>query len=307
MRVTQSMLTNNLLRNLNASYSKMGKLQEQIESGTVISRPSDDPVVAIKGMDYRVELDKNNQYQRNLSQANTWLDTSDEALGQVGEVLLRVKELVVQASNGTNTADDRSVIETELSELKKQLRDIGNSKVGDDFIFSGTQTSTPLYLEGDEGQNEAITESGKTGTIKLNTFDGVSLQVNANASDIFHEMDTFMASVSELLKSNASSQEISDALGSSIGTNGVTTIPGLDKVNSDVLTLRAQIGAKQNRVELMQNRLQIQNVNVTKQMSENEDTDYALAITQLSAAESIHQSSLSVGAKIIKQTLVDFM
>lgn len=307
MRVTQSMLSNNLLRNLNTSYSKMSKLQEQIESGTVISRPSDDPVVAIKGMDYRVELDKNNQYQRNLSQANTWLDASDDALAQVGEVLLRVKELVVQASNGTNTAEDRSVIETEVSELRKQLRDIGNSKVGDDFIFSGTQTSTPLYIEGEEGQNAEITESGKNGTVKLTAFDGVSLQVNSNASDIFDEMDSFMASVSELLKSNASSQEISDALGSSIGANGNTTIPGLDKVNSSVLTLRAQIGAKQNRVELMQNRLELQNVNITKRMSENEDTDYALAITQLSTAESIHQSSLSVGAKIIQQTLVDFM
>ena len=67
MRVTQSMLSNNMLRNLNTSYNKMSKLQEQMNSGKLINRPSDDPVIAVKGMGYRVDLDKNVQYQRNIN------------------------------------------------------------------------------------------------------------------------------------------------------------------------------------------------------------------------------------------------
>lgn len=307
MRVTQSMLSNNMLRNLNTSYAKMSKLQEQIESGTILNRASDDPVAAVKGMDYRIDLDKNNQYQRNLGEANSWLDSSDDALGQVGEALIRVKELVVQASNGTNTSDDRQKIETEISQLREQIRDLGNSKVGDNYIFSGTQTNSPLYINGEEGQNTALTESGKGGTFKINVYDGISLQVNTNASGIFDKMDSFMGKLSDLLKSDVSGIEIGEALGTDISNNGNATIPGLDQVSSEALTLRAQIGAKQNRVELMQNRLELQNLNVTKQMSENEDTDYSKAITELTTAESIHQSSLSVGAKIIQQTLVDFM
>ena len=71
--------------------------------------------------------------------------------------------------------------------------------------------------------------------------------------------------------------------------------------------MRAVVGARQNRLELMGNRLSSQEINVTKQLSENEDTDYSKAITELTTAESIHQASLSVGAKIIQQTLVDFI
>ena len=145
MRVTQSMLSNNLLRNLNTSYGKMSKLQEQLESGSIISRPSDDPVVAVKGMGYRVDLDKNAQFQRNIGEAQTWTDTTDEALDQVGNSLIRVKELIVQAANGTNTEDDRKVIAAEISQIREQFKDIANTKVGENYIFSGTHTNSPLY------------------------------------------------------------------------------------------------------------------------------------------------------------------
>ena len=103
MRVTQSMLSSNMLRNLNNSYGKMSKYQEQLQSGKMVNRPSDDPVVAVKGMGYRVDLDKNAQFQRNIGEANSWLNSTDTAFDQVGEALKRVKELTVQAANDTNT------------------------------------------------------------------------------------------------------------------------------------------------------------------------------------------------------------
>ena len=105
-RVTQSMLSTNMLRNLNTSYSKMSKFQDNLTSGMKITRASDDPVVAIKGMQYRTQLDKVEQFQRNVNEANSWLDVTDAALDQVGTTLNRVKELVVQAANDTNTTEN---------------------------------------------------------------------------------------------------------------------------------------------------------------------------------------------------------
>ncbi|WP_353051139.1 hypothetical protein [Lysinibacillus pakistanensis] len=92
MRVTQSMLSNNMLLNLNRSYGKMSKLQDQINSGSKITRPSDDPVVAVNGMGYRRDLAKVEQYTRNMITASNWLDSSDESLNQVGEQMKRVRE-----------------------------------------------------------------------------------------------------------------------------------------------------------------------------------------------------------------------
>lgn len=95
MRVTQSMLSGNMLRNLNNSYGKMSKLQDQLASGSKINRPSDDPVIAVKGMGYRRELGKVEQFTRNMNEVNSWLDTSNESLDQVNTALARVKELIV--------------------------------------------------------------------------------------------------------------------------------------------------------------------------------------------------------------------
>lgn len=78
-------------------------------------------------------------------------------------------------------------------------------------------------------------------------------------------------------------------------------------MQNKVLENRADIGARQNRVDMMINRLATQEVVVTKQLSDNEDIDYERVITDMITQESIHQAALSVGAKIIQSTLVDFI
>src|SRR5690606_13975890 len=129
MRVTQSMLSNNMLRNLSSSYNKMGKLQEQLSSGKKVNRPSDDPVVVMKGMGYRMQVDKVATYQKNLGEVNNWLDSSDDALDGVGQALHRAKELVTNAANtGTMTPEDREKIKIELMQLQEQIQDLANTK-----------------------------------------------------------------------------------------------------------------------------------------------------------------------------------
>lgn len=145
MRVTQSMLSNNMLRNLNTSYSKMGVWQQQLSSGSKLLRPSDDPVGVTKAMSYRTQLAQNAQYDENLDTATKWLDTTDTALGSVGSAMQRVQELITQAANDTNQTVDRQQMLKEIEQIYEQIKDIGNTKIGDTYIFSGTRTNQPLY------------------------------------------------------------------------------------------------------------------------------------------------------------------
>lgn len=283
-----------MLRNLNTSYGKMGKLQEQMNSGSKISRPSDDPVVAVKGMGYRVDLNRVEQYTRNMNDMHSWLDTTDEALDQVGSSLIRVQELVTQAANDTNTDDERQKIAVEISQIQQQMRDLANTKVGENYIFSGTHTDQALYPDTTSGIQFAGT--GLTSTIQLNVYDGVNMTVNTPGAELFKGIDDMLTKVSVALnKDDSSGEEIGNLLTDIQGESG------------KVLEQRAKVGASQNRAELMANRLSIQEVNITKQLSLNEDTDYAKAITEMTTQESIHQAALSVGAKIIQTTLVDFI
>ena len=143
MRVTQSMLTNNMLSSLSNSYEKMGKLQDQISSQKKINRPSDDPVVAMKGISYRRNVQEVEQYKRNYSEAYNWIDNSDASLDQAGQALQRIRELIVQGSNDTYDSEQRRSIQNEVGQLKEQLIEIANTKVGDKYIFNGSDTLNP--------------------------------------------------------------------------------------------------------------------------------------------------------------------
>lgn len=314
MRVTQSMLSNNMLRNLSNSYSKMSKLQNQINSGSKISRPSDDPVVAVKGIGYRTSLNKVEQYKRNMNEVNNWLDTSDDTLDHVGIALIRVQELVTNAASDTNTDEDREKIKKEIDQIKLQIRDLANTKVGEKYLFSGTNTLDPLFSAdgstfagvtiGPNGIIDSINTtppaSGYTNSVEIEVYDGVNLNINTNAVAMFAEIDDMLTKIQAKLEDLTPG---TDTSGIDIGSE----LSAISKAQNTVLENRADIGARQNRVEMMINRLATQEVVVTKQLSDNEDIDYEKVITEMITQESIHQAALSVGAKIIQATLVDFI
>lgn len=292
MRITQSMLSSNMLRNLSSSYNKMGKLQEQLTSGKKVNRPSDDPVVVMKGMGYRMQVDKVATFQKNLGEVNNWLDSTDDALDGVGQVLHRAKELVTNAANtGAMTPEDREKIKIELEQLQKQIQDLANTKVGDKYIFSGTKTDTPVYGENGFPTDQATLDAfGKP--VQIEVFDGVSLNVNTNAVGMFQDIDKLF----EEMKA--------------IGDDGTGFSDALSKIDTQmdaVLTARADVGARSNRAELMHNRLEMQEGAAKKQQSENEDIDFEKVITEMLTQESIHRAALSVGARIIQPSLVDFL
>jgi len=293
MRVTQSMLSSNMLRNLSNSYGKMSTLQDQINSGKKITRPSQDPVVATKGIGYRTDLSKVEQYQRNLGEVNNWLDSSDDALDHVGQAVIRLQELVTDAANDSKTSDDRKKIQVEITQLREQIQDLANTKVGDKYIFSGTNTQTPLH----DGTNFAdlLIATGLNKEVKMEVYDGVEINVNTTGIQLFSDIDALLG-------------EIETSLGDgSAGTVISGYLTDISKMQNNVLEKRADIGARQNRVEMMENRLASQEIIATKRMSENEDIDYEKTITEMITQESIHTAALSVGSKIIQATLVDFI
>lgn len=305
MRVTQSMLSTNMLRNLNSSYGKMGKLQEQIQSGTKFTRASDDPVSAIKGMGYRKDLGKIEQFQRNVGEAYTWVDTTDATYGEVGDAVNRLRELLVQAANDTNTADDRQKIKTEVTQIREQIRDMGNTQVAGKYIFSGTNTQKPLFIADGAG-NRTLNPNviAPAGNVNIEVFEGITFNVNSHGKPIFEGIDNMIGRALTAIDSNDGTA-IGNMLGDGVGdpANPID----ISSIHSSILVARAELGAKQQRVDMMANRLDVLNINITKQKSQNEDTDYAKAISDLTIAESIHSAGLSVGAKVIQQTLVDFI
>ncbi|MGX1901499.1 flagellar hook-associated protein FlgL [Thermolongibacillus altinsuensis] len=292
MRVTQSMLANNMLKHLSASYANLGKYQEQLSTGKKINRPSDDPVVAMKGMAYRTNLTEIEQFKRNFSEAYNWLENSDAALDKATQALQRIRELVVQASNDTYETTQRQAISQEIKQLTEHLVTIANSKVGDKYIFNGTNTlQPPVQMNG-----TSITTSNNTEEVKIELAKGIYIAVNVNSTEVFNGLFSDLQSLANDLEDpNKTGKDINEYLGY------------IDQHISKLLSARAELGARMNRVELMEERIGQQEIIAQKMLSDNEDVDMERVITDLKVQESVHRAALSVGARIIQPTLVDFL
>ena len=285
MRVTQSMLSNNMLRNLSNSYSRLDKLQDQISTQKKFTKPSDDPVAAMMGMNYRTDLNRIEQYTRNIGEVRNWVDSTDDALDKGVLALQRIRDLTLQASNGTLEGDQRKAVAEEVKQLKEHLQNIGDTQVGGKYIFNGNQT------------NVRPSESGfQSGTIELEVFSGIKIPVNTEGKALFGDM----------LSDDGDIQKLITALESNDPAVG-DMLENIDKNIDNFLSARAQIGAKQNRVDLMEDRLSQQEVFSTRILSDNEDIDMEKAIIELTTQESIHRAALSVGARIIQPSLTDFL
>lgn len=285
MRVTQSMLSNNMLRNLSNSYSRLDKLQDQISTQKKFTKPSDDPVAAMMGMNYRTDLNRIEQFTRNIGEVRNWVDSTDDALDKGVLALQRIRELTLQASNGTLEEDQRKAVAEEVKQLKEHLQNIGDTQVGGKYIFNGNQT------------NVRPSESGfQSGTIELEVFSGIKIPVNTEGKALFGDM----------LSDEGDIQKLITALETNDPAVG-EMLENVDKNIDNFLSARASIGAKQNRVELMEDRLSQQEVFSTRILSDNEDIDMEKAIIELTTQESIHRAALSVGARIIQPSLTDFL
>lgn len=301
MRITNNMIVNNMINNIGKNLARMDKYQQMLATGKKITVPSDDPVVAARALKLRTDVAQIEQYKTNVQDAMSWLEITESAVANVGDILQRARELAVQASSGTTTEEDTKKIKQEVEQLKNQLIKIANSTYAGRYIFSGFKTNTRLmdddgYFTMDVANSEAI-------IYQIGISD--SININVPGGDLFNGgIDAGAGGKGKLIADFEAYINALDSGDHSLISDAITNI---DENLNHVLRIRADIGARYNRLELTADRLDIDSINFRKLMSENEDVDQAENILLLKTEENFYRASLSGGARIIQTSLVDFL
>lgn len=299
IRVTNNMLVNDLMRNLNNNYRMMDKYQRQLATGRKINAPSDNPAGLVKSLRLRTNIVENEQYLANIGEAINFMETTDSALDNITQILHRVRELTVKAANGTNDPGAHQAIADEVRELNEQLKLIANTTYGTKHVFGGRNVTEPP-CKGNSWQ-------GNDEYLELEIGVGITVPINITNKDMnyfFTDHDdgtevkegifTLLDNLVNDIK-NGELDKISSALGK------------IDDKMSDMLTARSVIGAKVNRLELQRSRLESTGISFTGLLAANEDADLAEVIMQLKMQENVYRASLAAGARIIQPSLVDFL
>ncbi len=291
MRITNMMLTNNLLRNMYTNLRGLERASDRLASQKEVRRPSDDPVRVVTSLALRNNLGKVGQYQKNISDAQSWLEITEGALGNAIDVLQRARELAVNGSTDTVPQESRLALAQEVRQLKEQLIQIANTTHGSRYIFGGTRTSEPPYDGGWKGND---------GKIEFLISPEVTIQINLPGGDLFGDENSgaigTLEKLADLLEDDTKS-----------GTDISPVIGELDQVLDKFIAKRGEIGAKTNRMETSLDRLSGTEISVAELLSKAEDADIAKAIIDLKAQENAYRVTLAAGARIVMPTLIDFL
>ncbi|OWA36179.1 flagellar hook-associated protein 3 [Saccharibacillus sp. O16] len=298
IRMTSNMMSSTLLGNLNRNMYNMDSLENQISSGRKISKPSDDPVGVTYALRYRSQLAGNEQFQRSTDSAQSWLDETDSQMGSASDVMTRLKELMVQASTGTYSDTDMQAAANEVEQLKKQLVDIGNSKFGGKFIFNGQDYGSIPYPVADGTDYSQIDTDNSA--VKYVIGENIQFQINTTGNEFFGmkgESDNVFAVMDRVITAMKTGQkgDITNEMG------------GLETRTTKMLAARSEVGARTNRVELVNSRLLDQETNTTTLLSKTEDLDVAEAVIKATSAQTVYQAALKSSANIMSTSLIDFM
>jgi flagellar hook-associated protein 3 FlgL len=295
------MLNNSMLRNLAQNSQRMGKMQETLASGKRINKPSDDPIGIGYSMRYRSELATNEQYESNVTDGISWLGFTDNVLNQAGNGLQRARELAIQGATDSNPPEARAIIAKEIDQILNHILNIANSQYNGRYIFNGEKTDVKPFASIDEALNKT-TDSGK---IEYEIGRDVTVDVNLSGKTIFGNPTNGSGdgreNVFQALVNLRDSLNANDTAGIS------QTVGEIDYRLDMVLQQRAEVGARINRFEMAKTRIEDQNYNLNVLLSKTEDADLPKTIIELKQQENVYKASLSVGARIIQQTLVDFI
>ena len=148
MRIATGHLHQSLLRDIQSGLSALSRAQQTAATGRRVSKISDDPVAAAQILRGDRELGAIVQYRRTITSVQTRLDAEESTLNQITDLLTRAQELAVSQGTSSATTQSRAITALEVDRLIEQAISLGNTRLGNEFLFAGTVTTAPPFQAG---------------------------------------------------------------------------------------------------------------------------------------------------------------
>lgn len=159
MRITNKIMQNNNLSNINSNKIMQDKLSTEMSTQKKINNPSDDPVVAIRALRLRSNVTEATQYySKNIPDATSWLEVTEGALKNTSAIITNMISQCTKGSNGDLTSSDREIILEQLKALKEEVYSTANVDYAGRYVFAGYRTDTSINFTKAEKTQYTITQ-----------------------------------------------------------------------------------------------------------------------------------------------------
>ena len=258
----------------NTASKGLDSAMEKLSTGSRINYAKDDAAGQAISTRLSAEIQGLAMASRNAADAQSMLDTAEGALAESSSVLLRMRELSVQAANGTLSSSDNEALDAEFQQLVSELTRIAENTTfaGNNLLngsFAGTTANPALQFQIGEG-------SGQTINVSIAAMDATALNL--------FDATTAAPTVNTLV----------DILNA---TNAASALTDVDAAIETVSTARGALGAVSNRLDSTMNNLDQVAVNLTSSRGRIEDADFAAETANLARTQVLQQASMAMLAQ----------
>jgi len=292
MRITQSMIVRSTLQRINYCRDNLNTIQRRISTQKRVEKPSDDPFSFSRSSRFRTALGQNEQFLKNVGDADSWISTSSIALDQLYDYAVEAKCIAQQGADGSLSADERIALAERVYGMLEDSVALGNKQYLGKSIFAGTNTKnpSPFTLTGN-----VTAYSGNDENIYRKISEDKSTTINVTGQDIFDtNIFTEMGNLVDALNNN-----------------NVPAIQNcLDQFNTiskDMLTISTSAASQITSLQLVENRLTSGNINLMSYISDEEDALLEEEIVKFEAEELAYQAALQSSAKIMNMNILNYL
>jgi flagellar hook-associated protein 3 FlgL len=300
-RITPAMVTSSTLNDLTSSLAALERTTDELSSGRTILEPSDNPYGASRVIDLNSQLEGLSAYESDAQDGISWENTASSAMSNMNAIAQRVRELVVQAANGTNNQSDLNTIALEVEQLTESVKQDADTQYAGQYVFAGTATTTAPYEQGpnDEykGNAETVSRAVGPGASVTITTNISTLLGNGEAAEDGKLLDTLRTIAQHLRGGTAEDKE---ALGTTDLTNLDTNLETLSQ-------LQAVSGSAIDQLRVALTRNEDLQTSITESLSNTEDTNIAATSIAYANEQAAYEAALRAGATIVQESLLNFL
>jgi flagellar hook-associated protein 3 FlgL len=238
----------------------------------------------------RQAKEQNFRYKQNAGQAKNWLSAAESKLNSAGTVLGRLRELMIRGGSDSLDQSARDALYKEWKTIKSELLSLANAEEGERFLFAGSNIHTKPFEDTPGG----MVYHGDGQEMMFQVSSTTQVAVNLPDDALFTSLLNHVEDIGPALQS---------------GDDDLNThlLEGLDDELDKILAAQAELGARMNQVEVTHEGLLDREVALEELQSQLEDADLSKVIIRLKESESVYQAALQTGARLIQNTLLDYL
>ncbi len=285
MRVSSRMLAENIKSNLMRQTEDILKTERRLVTGKKINKPSDDPAGMGRILGYRKTIAKIEQYDLNIIDGKNRIEYSETVLESVSDLIKDAKNIA------SNVEQDRgNSMANAVADIREQILQYANSKLGDNYLFGGYQNSTPPF------QSDG-TYVGDNGAKRYIIADNIDVSLNTDGSDIFQSAGDIFSVLDDL----ESALNADDPIAIS------AQVQPLAAIDEHLEEIRAENAAKYRRLDVTQIHWENFKVNIDTILTSTEEADVAAEALNLKVQQTSYEIGLATSASIIQPNLMQFL